>query len=146
MALPTDVLGQFASQATEIFAGTISDIWLVEGEILLPAVPSYYPTHGISLNGIPAIASAMSQRFYGGTDSNGVAQVTRLDFSANPANNDTVTLDSILFTFKTTAGASPDVQIGANALATANALVSVVNADLSVGAQGLVTDTTPTAP
>lgn len=146
MALPTAVLGQFAAEASEIFAGTTSDIWLVEGEILIPAVPSYFPTHGISLNGIPATATAMSQRFYGGVDSNGVAQVTRLDFSANPANNDTITIDSIVFTFKTSAGASPDIQIGANALATANSTVTIVNANLSVGATGVVTDTTPTAP
>lgn len=146
MAYPTSVLGQFAAEANEIFAGTTSDIWLVEGEIITPAVPSYFPTHGISLQGIPATARAMSSIFSGGVDSNSVAQVSRLEFSANPANNDTVTISGVAFTYKTSAGASPDIQIGANALATANNTVTIVNANGAAGADGVVTDTSTSTP
>ena len=47
MSNPTTILGRFALDANEIFAGQTSDVWIVLGG-LLPATPSYFPVHGLS--------------------------------------------------------------------------------------------------
>ena len=58
----------------------------------------------------------------------GVAASKALTITDNPSDSETVVINGTTFTFKTTAGASPDVQIGTDVAATQAELVSVVNA------------------
>lgn len=51
-----------------------------------------------------------------------------ITFALNPSNNATITLNGTVVTFKTSAGASPEVQIGASLAATLTALLAILNA------------------
>lgn len=57
-----------------------------------------------------------------------------LTMGSNPANGDTLIVGGVTFTFKTTAGAAPDVQIGANTTATTASLVAAINATAALQA------------
>lgn len=54
-----------------------------------------------------------------------------ITFAAQPANNDTITVNGVVFTFKTVAGASPDIQIGANLAATLLTAAAILNASVN---------------
>jgi len=62
------------------------------------------------------------------TTTQGVAASGTIAFSAQPANTATVTIGGTVVTFKTSAGASPEVQIGATLADTIRNLVWVLNA------------------
>jgi hypothetical protein len=49
-------------------------------------------------------------------------------FSGQPSDNDTVTFNGVAITFKSAAGASPEIQIGADLATTIATMVSVLNA------------------
>lgn len=57
-----------------------------------------------------------------------IAATGTITFTLNPSNNATITLNGTVVTFKTTAGASPEVEIGANLAATMTALLAILNA------------------
>lgn len=58
--------------------------------------------------------------------------------TAVPANNDTITVNGVTFTFKTTVAAANDIDIGATQAATAANFVAVFNASTSDAVKGLV--------
>lgn len=97
MAIPEEVIGQFAGAAQEVFAGTVSDVWIVEGEILIPGTQSYRPQHGFQLQGGNATANSQSALFTGGVDA--VAQISTIVINSTPADGNTVTVAGTALVF-----------------------------------------------
>lgn len=132
MSNPTTILGRFALDANEIFAGQTSDVWIVLGG-LLPATPSYFPVHGLSLNGIPASpGDVISKSFKGGVDAVAavayVKRVTVADYTKLTDAVSTVTVAGVVFTFVSGAPSTHQVQIGSSNNQTASRLATALAA------------------
>lgn len=63
----------------------------------------------------------------------GVAAEGKITFAANPDANDTITIATVTYTFKSTLAAANDVKIGANLAATLTSLAKVVNGTATAG-------------
>ncbi len=59
-----------------------------------------------------------------------IAATGSIVFTLNPSNDATITINGTVVTFKTSAGASPEVEIGANLAATLVVLLAILNASV----------------
>ncbi len=137
MALPTDVLGQFASNAETIFAGQTSDVWILPGG-LNPQPPSFYPVHGLSLNGIPAKpAVVVTKNLRNGVTAVAavayVKTITVTTFGNLVADTSTLTVGTKTYLFKASGAAGDQINIGASNDATATNIRTKINTDLVTG-------------
>lgn len=73
----------------------------------------------------------------------GVAATGRIDFSANPADGDTVTVNGTAYRFKSTPAQANDVQIGADLYATITNLCYAVNGQGAAGTHYYANTTRP---
>lgn len=136
MDLSRDTTGSF--QTDNISKANLAKWWLgVQQDIVVGAATGltqvetarrgdyyYLGKSTATPQGHPGLTNVVVTNSIGGTRSTGT-----LTFTANPAANDTVTVNSVVITFKASGAVGAQVNIGADAAATAQALKTYINAN-----------------
>lgn len=141
MSIPNSNLARFASDANEIFGGTLSDVWVVPGGIPLPTTQSLFPKHGLSLQGSNPNGFPQSKRFKNGASTvSAVAWVKTVktrDNSSIIAGVTTLTVGTGVYLFVASGATGFQINIGGSATATATAIAAKLTAD--AGTIGIAT-------
>jgi hypothetical protein len=124
------VVAQFANDANEIFASTISDVWLIPGGIL-PANESAFPTHRFETQGKAPSSEEVTAKFKNGvTAAAAQAYIKKIAIITNPAaGTDTLTFNASVYTFVAAAPAANEILIGATKHDTATNIAARLTTD-----------------
>lgn len=133
MSIPNSSIARFASDANEIFGGTLSDVWVVPGGIPLPTSQALFPKHGLALQGSNPSGFPQSKRFKNGASAlTAVAWIKTVkvrDNTAIIAGTSTLTVGTKSYLFVASGATGDQINIGAAASNTATNIATILTTD-----------------